>query len=290
MKRNLVIVSVLIILLLPCAAVTAAPLQVISRNPYSGAIAIDAATGRVLFEDDADARAYPASVTKLMVLLVLLDAVESGRLNLGEPVRVTAQASKIGGSQVYLKEREVFPVDELLYALIVESANDAAVALAVHYAGSKDAFVELMNARAREIGMNGTIFRSVHGLPPGRGQLPDVSTPRDIAKLCWELLKKPNALKYTSTRLRPFRADAAEPFMMVNHNRLLKSTEGCDGLKTGYFHAAGYSIAATATKKGKRVIAIVLGAENAKVRNAKAKEMLARGLQELVTRAPSSAK
>jgi len=288
MKSNLVLVSMLIILTLSCAAVAAAPLQIMSKSPYSGAIAIDAATGRVLFEDDPDARAYPASVTKLMVLLVLLDAVEAGRLTLDERVTVTAQASKIGGSQVYLKDNEVFPVDELLYALIVESANDAAVALAIHYAGSKDAFVELMNTRAREIGMNGTIFRSVHGLPPGRSQLPDVSTPRDIAKLCRELLKKPNALKYTSTRLRPFRADAAEPFMMVNHNKLLKNAEGCDGLKTGYFRAAGYSIAATATKKGKRAIAVVLGAANAKVRNAKAKEILARGLQELATKAPSS--
>ena len=127
---------------------------------------------------------------------------------------MTAEASKIGGSQVYLKENEVFPVDELLYALIVQSANDAATALAIHYAGSKEAFVRLMNKRAQEIGMKDTVFHSVHGLPPGKGQLPDVSTPRDIAKLCRELLKKPDALKYTSTKERAFRADAAEPFIM----------------------------------------------------------------------------
>jgi D-alanyl-D-alanine carboxypeptidase (penicillin-binding protein 5/6) len=125
----------------------------------------------------------------------------------------------------------------------------------------------------------------VHGLPPGRGQLPDISTPRDIAKLCRELLKKPNALKYTSTRQRLFRADAAEPFVMMNHNRLLKNTEGCDGLKTGYFRAAGYSIAATASKKDQRVIAVVFGASNGRVRDAKAKEMLTKGLKELVMNA-----
>jgi D-alanyl-D-alanine carboxypeptidase (penicillin-binding protein 5/6) len=284
-KTNLMLISALILLLLLGTVATAAPLEIMSKSPYSGAIVIDAATGKVLFEDNADAKGYPASITKLMVLLVIIEAVEAHRLTLDEPVKVTAQASKIGGSQVYLKENEVFPVDELLYALMVESANDAATALAIHYAGSKAAFVDLMNERAQEIGMGDTIFRSVHGLPPGKGQLPDVSTPRDIARLCRELLKKPNVLKYTSTRRRPFRADAAEPFMMVNHNRLLKNTEGCDGLKTGYFRAAGFSIAATATRKGQRAIAVVFGAVNARARDAKAKEILTKGLMQLVMNA-----
>jgi D-alanyl-D-alanine carboxypeptidase (penicillin-binding protein 5/6) len=279
---HLLFISALILLSLLCATTTATALVIVARNPYSGAIVIDAATGKVLFEDNADGRGYPASITKLMVLLVILDAVDAHRLTLAEPVTVTAQASKIGGSQVYLKDNEVFPVDELLYALVVQSANDAATALAIHYAGSKGAFVELMNRRAQEIGMRDTVFRSVHGLPPGKGQLPDISTPRDIAKLCRELLKKRGVLKYTSTRQRPFRQDAAEPFMMRNHNRLLGRIEGCDGLKTGYFRAAGFSIAATASRRDQRVIAIVLGASNGRVRDAKAKEMLTKGLKELV--------
>ena len=289
MKMHLSLVSTLILLLLLCTVTTATALAIMSRSPYSGAIVIDAATGKVLFEDNADARGYPASITKLMVLLVILEAVEAHRLTLDEPVTVTAQVSKIGGSQVYLKDNEVFPVDELLYALIVQSANDAATALAIHYAGSKAAFVELMNRRAQEIGMRDTVFRSVHGLPPGKGQLPDISTPRDIAKLCRELLKKPRALKYTSTRQRPFRADAAEPFMMRNHNRLLGRIEGCDGLKTGYFRAAGFSIAATASKRDQRAIAVVLGASNGKVRDARAKEMLTKGLMKLAMNAPPAA-
>jgi D-alanyl-D-alanine carboxypeptidase (penicillin-binding protein 5/6) len=289
MKTKLLLISTLILLLLLCAVTPAMALEIISKSPYSGAIVIDAATGRSLFEDNADARGYPASVTKLMVLLVVLEAVEAHRLTLDEPVKVTAQASKIGGSQVYLKENEVFPVDELLYALVVQSANDAAVALAIHYAGSKEAFVRLMNARAQEIGMRETVFHSVHGLPPGRGQLPDTSTPRDIAKLCRELLKKPDALRYTSTKRRAFRADAAEPFMLVNHNRLLRNTKGCDGLKTGYFRAAGFSIAATATRNDQRAIAVVLGAQNGRVRDAKAREILAKGLQKLVMLATSPA-
>jgi D-alanyl-D-alanine carboxypeptidase (penicillin-binding protein 5/6) len=282
-------ICALIFMLLFCAVAAAAPLENVARSPYAGAIVVDAATGKVLFEDNADGRGYPASITKLMVLLVILDAFDARRLSLEEPVTVTAKAARIGGSQVYLKDGEVFPVDELLYALIVQSANDAATALAIHYAGSKEAFVELMNKRAQEIGMRDTVFRSVHGLPPGRGQLPDVSTPRDIAKLCRELLKKPGSLRYTSTRQRPFRVRAAQPFIMRNHNRLLARIEGCDGLKTGYFRAAGFSIAATASRKGQRAIAVVLGAANGKVRDAKTKEMLTKGLTELVTNAPPAA-
>ncbi len=261
-------------------------LDTLSKAPYAGAIVIDAATGNVLFEDNADAKSYPASVTKLMVLLVILEAVDSRHLSLDDAVTVTAEASKIGGSQVYLKENEVFPVDELLYALIVQSANDVAAALAIHYAGSKEAFVDLMNRRAQELGMKDTVFHSVHGLPPSKGQLPDVSTPRDIAKLCRELIKRPAVLKYTSTKERPFRSDAPEPFVMRSHNHLLGNIEGCDGLKTGYYSAAGFSIAATAQKKDQRAIAVVMGSMDRKVRDAKTKEILTKGLMELVLNAP----
>ncbi len=275
-----------ILLLLLYAVAAAAALEIKFKNPYLGAIVVDAATGRVLFEEDADTVGYPASVTKLMVLLVVLEAVEANHLTLDEPVTVTAAAARIGGSQVYLKENEVFPVDELLYALIVESANDAAAALAIHFAGSKAAFVELMNRRARELGMNNSSFHSVNGLPPEKGQLPDISTPRDIAILCRELLENPEVLKYTSTRVRPFRTDAEEPFIMRNHNRLLKKMYGCDGLKTGYFPAAGYSIAATASKGDKRAVAVVFGAEKPKVRDSKTQEMLSKGLMRLVMGEP----
>jgi D-alanyl-D-alanine carboxypeptidase (penicillin-binding protein 5/6) len=279
----------IIILLLTCISDTAASLEIMSKFPYAGAIVIDAATGDVLFEDNADTKAYPASVTKLMVLLMILDAVDAGQLTLDDPVKVTAKSSTIGGSQVYLKDNEVFPVDELLYALMVQSANDAAVALAIHHMGSKDVFVHQMNKRAQKIGMKDTVFHSVHGLPPGKGQFPDVSTPRDIAALCRELLKKPDVLRYTSTRRRPFRTEAEVPFLLENHNRLLKTMEGCDGFKTGFFWAAGFSIAATAARKDNRAVVVVLGAKSDKVRDKRAKEMLEEGLSKLETNAlPSS--
>jgi D-alanyl-D-alanine carboxypeptidase (penicillin-binding protein 5/6) len=257
-----------------------------SKNPYLGAILIDAASGKILFEDNPDAKGNPASIIKLMNLLIVLEQVKNRSISLSDHITITAEAAKTGGSQVYLKENEVFTVEELLYALMVQSANDAAVALAIHVGGTKDAFVELMNAKAQQLGMASTKFHSVHGLPPGKDQLPDVSTPRDIAKLCQELLKWDDVLRYTAVKERPFRANAAEPFIMRNHNKLLGTFEGCDGFKTGYYRVAGFSIAATATKRGTRAIAVVFGSENRHVRDAKTKELLARGLAELVKNAP----
>ncbi len=260
--------------------------SVISKNPYLGAILIDAASGKVLLEDNPDAKGYPASIIKLMNLLIVLEHVKNRSITLSDNITITSEASKTGGSQVYLKENEVFTVEELLYALMVQSANDAAVALAIHVGGTKDAFVELMNAKAQQLGMTSTKFHSVHGLPPGKDQLPDVSTPRDIAKLCQELLKWDDVLRYTAVKERPFRADTAQPFIMRNHNKLLGAFEGCDGFKTGYYRVAGFSIAATAAKRGARAIAVVFGSENRHVRDAKTKELLARGLAELVKNAP----
>ncbi len=143
-----------------------------ARSPYLGAIVLDAASGRVLFEDRADAKGYPASVLKLMDLLICLEKIERGQLSLQDQVTVSAKASHTGGSRVWLAEKESFTVDEMLYALMVQSANDVAVALAEKLAGSTEGFVELMNKRAKELGMAGTVFHSVHGLPPGAGQQP----------------------------------------------------------------------------------------------------------------------
>ena len=276
---TLAIVTTLLTAFVPAASA----LEVMSAHPYRGAIVVDAANGAVLFQDKPDIRSYPASVVKLMVLLILLEAVDADSLQLDDSVTVTRGAAKMGGSQVYLAEGEIFPVEELLYAMVVKSANDAAVALAIHFVGSKEAFVELMNERARTVGMYDTVFHSVHGLPPGRGQSPDVSTPRDIAKLCRVLLQRSDVLQYTSTKRRLFRTQVDEPFILDNTNPLLKRMPGCDGLKTGFFYAAGFSIAATATDGDQRVVAVVMGAESQRTRDNTAKKMLADGLSDLVT-------
>lgn len=249
--------------------------NVISRNPYIGAIAIQASTGTVLAEDNADARGYPASMLKLMDLLLVLERIDARQLSLQDQVVVSAKAAKTGGSQVWLAEKEVFMVEDLLYALMIQSANDAAVALAEKVAGSTEAFVELMNRRARELGMTHTIFQSPHGLPPGAGQQPDVTTSRDFALLCRELVKRPEVFAYTSARERPFRPNGGDKMVVMRtHNHLLSQVSGCDGLKTGYFALAGFSIAATAQRNGERVIVVVLGSADRKVRDAKAAALL----------------
>jgi D-alanyl-D-alanine carboxypeptidase (penicillin-binding protein 5/6) len=254
----------------------------IARDPWLGAIVLDAATGKVLYEDQADAKGYPASVLKLMDLLIILEKIEQKQLSLQDQVPVSAKASHTGGSRVWLKEKESFTVDEMLYALMIQSANDAAVALAEKVAGSTDGFIELMNRRAKELGMNSTVFHSVHGLPPGKGQEHDVTTARDLSILCRELLKHPDTLRYTSVRARPFRPDVAgHTVNMTAHNHLLGHVEGCDGLKTGYITASGFSIAVTAARHGQRVIVIVFDSTTLKVRDAKAAELLAKGFAAL---------
>lgn len=243
-----------------------------SANPYLGAIVVDVATGKTIFEDNADKPGYPASMVKLMDLLIILDQIKKGALTLEDKITINAETALVGGSQVYLKQGEVFSVNDLLYAMIIQSANDAATALAIHIAGSKEGFIQLMNAKAAELGMKSTKFGSVHGLPPSSGNTPDVTTARDMSILCMELVKRPEALRYTSTTFRVFRQNPL--FEMRSHNYLIGSLNGCDGLKTGYFRLAGFSISATAIRNDRRVIAVVMGSNDRKVRDAKAGELI----------------
>ncbi|HEY5913080.1 MAG TPA: D-alanyl-D-alanine carboxypeptidase family protein [Verrucomicrobiae bacterium] len=254
----------------------------IAQNPYVGAIVVNVANGAVLFEDRADTKGYPASVLKLMDLLIILEKIEQGQLSLQDKVPVSRKATMAGTSKVWLTERESFTLEEMLYALMVHSANDVAVALAEKVAGSTDAFVDLMNAKARALGMKDTEFHSVHGLPPARGEKDDITTARDLSILCREVLKHPQALRYTTTRTRVFRPNAGKRTMnMQNHNPLLGKVEGCDGLKTGYIAKAGFSIAVTAWRNGQRVIVIVLGSTERKLRDAKAIELVDKGFTRL---------
>ncbi len=250
-----------------------------SADPYLGAIVVDAATGQVLIEKNADAPGFPASVIKLMDMMVIMDRLSAGQLSLSNSVTVTAEASKVGGSQVYLAEKEVFSLEDLMYALMVHSANDSAMAMAVHVAGGPAGFVDMMNKKAGELGMTNTLFHSVHGLPPAAGQNSDTSTARDLSRLARALIDQhPDILKYTSTQMRPFRDGK---FIMRSHNHLLTSVAGCDGMKTGYITAGGFSIVATAQRGGRRVIAVVLGSRDRKVRDAAAAELLSKGFAAL---------
>lgn len=243
-----------------------------AREPYIGAIAFDADTGRILLEDNADGIALPASTLKLMLLLVIQEKIESGAVTLAESVPVSVRAYKTGGSQVWLDPKETFPVEDLLYALMIQSANDAAVALAEHVAGSCEAMVAAMNKRAKELGMVNTRFTSVNGLPPAAGGKFDVTTPRDMAVLCAELCRHPGIFAYTGTAFRIFRPNSAPGkgrLEMRTHNPLLQQkTAGCDGLKTGWTRYAGFSIAATVKRAGRRVVVVMMGSPTKEVRNA----------------------
>ncbi len=251
-------------------------------EPYQSAIVVDARTGKILFEDRAAGYAYPASVTKMMTMLIVLEQIDAGIIGLDDKVTITREVAEIGGSQVWLDPRETnFTVDDLLYALMVHSANDAARALALHAAGSKSAFVDMMNQKARELGMNSTKYHSDHGLPPADGEQPDISTAYDIALLSLACLRHPQTLRYTSTELKYIRGGET---MLATRNALAKRVDGytgCDGLKTGYHAKGGWSLAATAERNGKRVVSVVLGAPDKATRNATSRKLLDKGFQAL---------
>ncbi|MBN2161735.1 MAG: D-alanyl-D-alanine carboxypeptidase [Pontiellaceae bacterium] len=251
-------------------------------NPYQSMIVVDAKTGRILAESRATAYAYPASVTKMMTMLIVLEQIDAGRIALTDTVRITDEVAQIGGSQIWLDPRETnFTVNDLLYALMVHSANDAARALALHVAGSKDAFVEMMNQKAGELGMNSTVYHSDHGLPPPDGAQPDISTAYDIAILSLALLRHPETLHYTETELKYLRDGKT---MLATRNALIKRVDGypgCDGLKTGYHGMGGWSLAATAEHNGNRVIAIALGCPDKQTRNSTVRKLLDLGFSKL---------
>jgi D-alanyl-D-alanine carboxypeptidase (penicillin-binding protein 5/6) len=241
---------------------------------FYSAVVLEPDTGDLLVAERPHDSREPASMVKMMTELILLEAAGRGEISLSDTVNISGRASRVGGSQVYLKQGEVFTIEQLLMALAIHSANDAATALAEHHAGTTEAFVDLMNARARELGMNDTQFHSVHGLPPGKGQLPDVSSAYDMALLASELVKHPEALRWGSTPTAPFRDGE---FTLHNPNHLIGKFRGLDGLKTGYHRGAGYCLTATAVQKDRRLIAVVMGAPTDRQRASEASRLLTFG-------------
>lgn len=250
------------------------------RVETSGAwLTINAASGDVLASQEPDRPGAPASMTKMMLALLVMEAIRDGQLKLTDPVPTSALASKMGGSQVYLKRGEVFPVEDMMAALLIGSANDAAVALAERLAGSVQGAVRRMNERAMALKLALTRFASVHGLPPGPGQEGDVTTPRDMARLSQELVKFPEILRWTSTPEAPFREGT---FILKNSNYLIGWFPGADGLKTGHFREAGYNLAATAARGNLRLITVVMGAPTNRARFEEAARLLEEGFSRYV--------
>jgi len=264
-------------------------------SDYKGAVITDAATGAVLFERNADEVSPPASMTKLMTYAVLVDVMQNGTLALSTKVTVTAADAKVGmwkdSTSVWLRQNEVFTVDDLIYAMMIQSANDAAYALAFRAAGSVDAFVGLMNAKARQLGMTRSTFRSPHGFPPPGRHIADgdLTTPRDFAILCRYLLLHSDVLKYTSVKTRLFGAGVRlQPSQMSNHNHLLGKIQGMDGLKTGFTNGAGFCLSATVQRNGRRIIVVVMDSPDPRTRDVKVvPDLIARGFELLPPGGPT---
>jgi D-alanyl-D-alanine carboxypeptidase len=251
-----------------CACASARP------GDYKGAISTDAETGKVLFEDNADAISPPASMTKLMTYAVLDDLMKKHAIALDTPVTVTAEDAKIAlirdSTEVWLRQGETFTVDELIYAMMIQSANDAAYTLAHQASGTVAAFVALMNVKARELGMLSSTFRSPNGFPPRSRRISegDLTTPRDFSLLCRYLLLHTDILRYTSVKSRVFGAGVRkEPTLMENHNHLLGKIAGVDGLKTGFTGGAGFCLAATAIRGGHRIIVVMMDSPDSRTRD-----------------------
>ena len=242
------------------------------RSHYKAALLADAESGRILRHDRVHQKIYPASLVKMMVALITLEEIKSGRISLQDHIKVSRWASKIGGHQVYLKQGEVFQLAELMKAIVISSANDAAVAVAEHVYGSDKIFIIKMNERAILLGMKKTHFYSVHGLPPGRGQELDVSSAYDLYLLALELLKHPQYLHWSSTRIDSFRNGT---FQLLNTNhRLIRNYRGMEGMKTGYHRRAGFNLVSTAKRERQRFISVVLGATNSRWRSKTTKHLL----------------
>ena len=252
-------------------AAGAAVYDVGKAPPFASALLVEASTGAVLFEHEADTPRSPASTQKLLLQLVVMDAVAGGRLALSESVRTSARASRTGGSQVYLQQGEVFPLSEMMATIVISSANDACVAVAEHIGGSVEGFVGLMNAKARELGMTSTRCVNVHGLddtPADRGNL---TTARDLSKVARALLPHEKILEWSSIRIRPFRGGA---FTLYTTNNLLRRFPGMDGLKTGYTRRAGSCLVATAKRRGMRLVSVILGASRERIRDRETARLL----------------
>lgn len=234
------------------------------------AILIERDTGKTLFDKNANEKLPPASMTKIMTLLLIMESLDKGKLKMDEMVRVSERASSMGGSQIFLEAGEEMSVENLLKGIAIASGNDASVALAERIAGSEEAFVKKMNEKVKALNLENTKFQNTTGLPAED----HYSTSYDMAIIAKELLKYETITKFTSIYEDYLRKGEENEFWLVNTNKLVKFYPGVDGLKTGFTNEAKYCLTATAKKNDMRVIAVVMGAETPKKRNATVSSML----------------
>ncbi len=217
---------------------------------------VEAESGMVLMEENADLQRPPASMVKMMLMLMVDEGAIAGQWAYDKPIQISRNAEGMGGTQVYVRTGDTHPLEVLMTAGAVASANDAAMAVAEGLWGSSAEYLKAMNARAKALGMSSSVFNSVHGLPPGKGQEFDLTSARDMALLGRECVKHPKILEWTRTPTLTFRASDGTK---QSTNKLLETLPGCDGIKTGYIRAAGFCITATAERGGVRLVAVVMG-------------------------------
>ncbi|MCT1397435.1 D-alanyl-D-alanine carboxypeptidase [Paenibacillus sp. LC231] len=227
------------------------------------AILLDADTGTIIYEKNSHDKLPPASITKIMTMLLTMEAIDEGQLQWTDKVRTSEYAASMGGSQIFLEPGEEMTVDEMLKGIAMASGNDASVAVAEKIAGSEEAFVKLMNEKAAELGMKDTHFVNCNGLPAEN----HYTSAHDIAVMSRELLKYDQITKYTGAYQDYLRKDSEKPFWLVNTNKLVRFYTGADGLKTGYTSEAKFCLSATAKRDGLRAVAVVMGAPDTKTRN-----------------------
>ena len=241
----------------------------LAKNATS-AIMLEASTGEIIFQKNVNEKRPPASMTKMMSMLLIMENIEKGNLTFEEEVTSSAYASSMGGSQIFLKAGEKMKVEDLLKGIAIGSGNDATVAMAERIAGTEEAFVKLMNDRAKELGLNNTNFKNSTGLDAEN----HYSTAYDMSVIARELVKHKKILEFTGTYEDYLRKDSASPFWLVNTNRLVRFYQGVDGLKTGYTKEAGYCLTSTAEKDNMRLITVVMNEPSTQIRNGETSSML----------------
>lgn len=266
---------------LTCNAVASAENELPIEIKAKAAVLMDASTGKILMKYNENERLYPASVTKIMPLLLITEAIDEGKISLDDTVTASATAASKGGSQIWLKEGEQMTVDELLKATAVYSANDACTALGEYLAGSDEAFVSLMNERAAELGMTNTHFENCTGLDDTADN--HLTTAADVALMSRELLKHEIIMNYTTIWMDALREGKTE---LVNTNKLVRFYQGTTGLKTGTTAKAGCCVSASAMREGTHLIAVVMGSSNSSDRFETAKAMLNWGFANYSTVTP----
>ena len=257
-----------ILLILPITTVRAEELKL--AESAKSAIIIEASTGKVLFEKNADEKLVPASMTKMMSMLLIIENIENGVLKWNQKITVSENASGMGGSQILLETGEKMTVKDLFKGVAIASGNDAVVALGEAIAGSEAGFVDMMNKRAKELNLKNTNFKTPHGLDAAN----HYSSARDMSLIAKELVKHEKVLEFTSVYEDYLRENTDKKIWLVNTNKLVRFYDGVDGLKTGYTKDAGYCLTATAKKDGMRIIAVVMGEPDSKTRNKEVSEML----------------